>query len=109
MNAHALAHRADDTPIQILFHMHRAIRAAGQTHRVPPSLDEDAEMERLYWRRTDALEAAILALPCLTPADFAAKLMIETMDGAVETDPETGAVWREARRLTAAYPAEMVA
>lgn len=89
-----------DTPILRLFRQHRAIIDAATRH-AQVSIDvEDEEMERLFYRHSDRIEAEMMALPCTCAADFAAKVIVDTNRGGVFSDWETGAIWQEARALT---------
>ncbi|MBF52524.1 MAG: hypothetical protein CL813_06185 [Confluentimicrobium sp.] len=89
------------TPILRLFHEHRAIREAAAAHVCAvDGKGEDAELERLFYGRSDQIEAQLMALPCTCAADFAAKLIVDTHEGETYSHWETGAIWQEARALT---------
>lgn len=62
---------------------------------------EDEEMDRLFYCRSDKIEDEMMALPCICAAEFAAKLIVDTVRGRLFSDWETGALWVEARALTA--------
>ena len=99
--AKALTPQAIDTPILRMFREHQAILDAAYKHTpAAPMEGEDEEMERLYYKRMEELEAEMMALPSTCAADFAAKLIAETNRGSVFTDWVTGALWIEARQLT---------
>lgn len=88
---------ADETPIQRMFHACQEIRRQANCYVVPLGRDEDAELERLFWLRKDALEDAIMAADCQTPADFAAKMIVDMGWGNFEPSAE---LWRQAIELT---------
>ena len=93
------------TPILRLFHEHQAILlAANEYHyageHIRTESDIDAELDRLFYQHSDRIEAELKALPCTCAADFAAKMIIDTVRGEVFSDWETGALWVEARALT---------
>ena len=91
-----------DTPILRLFRQHRKIiDAAGAHVCAAEGKAEDEELERLFYRRADRIEAELMALPCTCAADFAAKVIVDTCQGGLFSDWETGAIWQEARALTA--------
>jgi len=84
-----------------LFHQYWAILDAACEHVcTTPGKDEDAELERLFYQHSDKIEAEMMALPCTSAADFAAKVIVYTVRGSVYSDWGTGAIWREARALT---------
>lgn len=94
-----------DTPILRLFHKHQAI-VAGIDYYVANGLarssgkDEEEELYRLFYQYSDKLEEEIMTLPSTCAADFAAKMIIDTVKGGLVADWETGAIWQEARALT---------
>lgn len=92
---------AHSTKILRLFAQHRAIIGAASEHICTfHGRYEDQELERLYYRHSDRIEAQMMALPCTSAADFAAKVIVDTCNGSIFTDWETGAIWQEARALT---------
>ena len=92
-----------DTPILRLFNLHRAILEAAGAHVCTAiGKGEDEELARLFYVRTDRIEEEIMALPCTCAADFAAKLIVDTCNGVLFSNWETGAIWKEARALTGA-------
>lgn len=92
-----------DTPILTLFRQHRAIMETAAAHTTGlDGADEDEEMDRLFYSRADRIEAEMMALPCTCAADFAAKVLIDTVNGGIYSDFETGALWKEARALVEA-------
>ncbi|MBQ4824149.1 hypothetical protein J4729_06235 [Leisingera sp. HS039] len=52
-----------------------------------------------YYDEYEAVEQEMLRLPAETAADFAAKLITDSSNGALISDWETGEIWQEARRL----------
>lgn len=60
---------------------------------------EDDELDRLFYNRRDHLIDVMMELPCTCAADFAAKVVLETVKGQAYSDWETGPLWIEARRL----------
>lgn len=90
-----------ETPILRLFREHREIMdAAARYTPVSTGKAEDEEMDRLFYQRADWIEAELMALPCTCAADFAAKVIVDTVKGGLFSDWETGALWVEARALT---------
>ncbi len=96
----------NDTEILRLFREHRSIRQAAERH-VYSGRDygagyknEDEEMELLFWKRTDAIEAEMNALPSTCAADFAAKMITSHCHGEFSClDWDNNPVWIEARKL----------
>ncbi|MFC0339788.1 hypothetical protein [Paracoccus niistensis] len=90
-----------DTPILRLFRQHQAINDAAMVHVcVATGKDEDEELDRLFYRERDRIQDEMMALPCTCAADFAAKVIVDTCNGGLFSDWETGAIWQEARALT---------
>lgn len=87
-----------ETPILRLFRKHREILDAAWNH-VCTEADEDEELERLFYRRSDKIVAEMMALTCTCAADFAAKVIVDTRRGELIDKWETGALWQEARAL----------
>ncbi|PZQ49788.1 MAG: hypothetical protein DI556_09975 [Rhodovulum sulfidophilum] len=85
-----------DREILRLFHERRAILAALPNHPI----DTDEEHERLFYGPADVLRDRMMAIPAKTSAGFAAKVIVDTSEGGLFTDWETGELWKEARRLT---------
>lgn len=89
-----------DTEIMRLFRLHRALLTAARGHVSQKTGDDlDAELEELFYRHADKIENEIMALPCVSAADFAAKAIIDTKGGDLVSEWKTGAIWREARAL----------
>ncbi len=86
---------AAETPIMALYRQHVEITKEAMDH---PSIDDD-ELDRLFYNRRDEIEDRMMALPCQTPADFAAKSIIAHCHGGVVPDWETNPIWIEARAL----------
>ena len=84
-----------DTPILRLFRRRNALSEAARLH---PSVDDD-ELERLFYREADELEAELMASPCTCAADFAAKLLTDTCAGEVWTWGPDNLLVVEAREL----------
>lgn len=90
----------NETPVLRLYRQHRAILDAAEEHVCTVTgKDEDAEMDRLFFSRSNEIEDEMMALPCTCAADFAAKAVVGTARGGVYYDWETGAIWQEARAL----------
>lgn len=87
--------------IGILFDEYRRLSEAGQRH-VCVQLDEDAELEELFYGRRDSVSGRIMEIPCASASDFAAKLIVDTCQGMLFSDWDTGRLWREARALVGA-------
>ena len=90
--------RWPDTPIQRLYREHCAIMAALEAS---PDHYTDEDHERLFYSRSDAVEAEMMSPPSTCVADLAAKIIVETCQGAFEL-PEwgDGALWAEIRAMT---------
>ncbi|WP_323716234.1 hypothetical protein [Paracoccus aminovorans] len=95
------------SPIMTLFHDYQRLSEAAQQH-VCIEDDEDAELERLFYRERDQIVGRICRLPCVCASDFAAKLIVDTCQGMLFSEWDTGDLWREARALVGA-PGFMVA
>lgn len=92
-----------DTPILRLFRQYEAITDAAGVHvSAFTGKDEDEELERLFYRERDQIQDEMMALPCTCAADFAAKVVVDTCNGGLYSDWETGAIWQEARALIGA-------
>lgn len=90
-----------ETEILRLFREHEAILdAAGKHDCAATGKDEAAELELLFYQHSDKIEAEMMALPCTCAADFAAKMIVDTVRGGTFSDWEKGAIWQEARTLT---------
>ena len=90
-----------ETEILRLFREHSAILDAAGKHVCAATVkDEDAELELLFYQHSDKIEAEMMALPCTCAADFAAKVIVDTVCGGIFSNWETGAIWLEARALT---------
>lgn len=83
-----------------LFREYQAIRTRANAH-VPTVTGAavDEEMELLFWQKADQITAEIMALPCQTAADFAAKMIMDTDHGETIPDWKEAPIWQEARRL----------
>ena len=88
------------TPILRLYRHIKALRDEARTYETKAEgRDEDEELNQHFWSKTDELEKQMMALPCLCPADFAAKAIVESAEGELLTDWETAPFWIEARAL----------
>lgn len=87
-------------PIPALFQSYRALEAA--TKALPEGEDiSDEFMEPTFWTPMRAIEEAMMALPCQTPADVAMKAIVATVNGGVTLNFETDPFWQEMRALAA--------
>ena len=66
-----------------------------------PGEDEDQHLERMFYKERDRVEDELMATPCQTPGDFAAKMIVGTCKGEIFPDWEEGELWKEARALVA--------
>ncbi len=82
-----------------LFHAHRRITKAAHIYARTVS-DQDEDLEMLFYRRTDRIQDAMMALPSSSAADFAAKMIISHCDGEFSCLSDEDPVWVEARQLT---------
>lgn len=95
------------SPIMTLFREYQRLSETAQSH-VCIEDDDNAELERLFYRERDQIGERILSLPCVCASDFAAKLIVDTCQGMLFSEWDTGDLWREARALVGA-PGFMVA
>lgn len=96
---------ASETPILSLFRAWEAINAEADAYVVDDSLgidEKDALLDRLFFDRADEIAKELMILPCTCAADFAAKLIVDTIKGSCVQEWKTGDIWAEARRLTGA-------
>jgi len=93
--------------IMTLFREYQRLSEAAQQH-VCIEDDEDAELERLFYRARDQIVGRIRDLPSVCASDFAAKLIVDTCQGMLFSEWDAGDLWREARALVGA-PGFMVA
>lgn len=83
-----------ETRIIRLFHEYQAVKA-GLNEQSP-----DAEEEHVaIYEEMDAIEKKIVALPCTCAADFAAEVILDTVNGGLFSDWKLGSLWKEAREL----------
>lgn len=64
--------------------------------------EKDALLDSLFFDRADEIAKELMMLPCICAADFAAKLIVDTIKGSCVQEWKTGDIWAEARRLTGA-------
>lgn len=102
-----VADAAAQTPIMALYQRYCILTVAADRH-VCTAADPDEELERLFFADRDQIEDQIMALPCVSAADFAAKLIVDSCRGDLCADWADGLIWIEARALTAT-PSAMVA
>ena len=88
--------RTHDTAILALFHRRRALVDAAASY---PAQSDD-ELEDLFYREADAIEEEMMALPCTSAADFAAKMIVASCCGSQAPDWLTDPICAEARFLT---------
>lgn len=89
-----------ETPILRLYRQHKDIIEAAKRHvLVSTGLATDDEYERLFYGPAYEIEKEMMALPCTCAADFAAKVIVDTVEGNQFSDWETGTLWAEARAL----------
>jgi hypothetical protein len=90
------------TPILQLYRQIRALRDEALAYETKAEgREEDDELYKHFWSKTDKLEEQLMALPCLCPADFAAKAIVESAEGELLTDWDAAPFWHEARALVA--------
>jgi len=63
--------------------------------------DSDEIMDRLFYDEIFRISDEIMATPCQTPADFAAKVIVATCRGGIIPDWDEGDLFIEARALVA--------
>jgi hypothetical protein len=88
-----------DTKILLLFRERCRLRDAieNSSENDPNASDETLDAEVAVMR---TVEAKIMSLPSTCAADFAAKAIVDTAEAGCLSEWETGALWKEARRLT---------
>ena len=91
----------ENTPILEMFRRWYALKAAAELADLSVS---DEDMERLYYRETDALEAEIYATPATGKADFAAKVLVAHNMGDFSDLTEDHPMWVEAWDLVGMKP-----
>lgn len=88
--------------ILTLYHRHEALCLEASTYQTGLRGEaEDRELDRLFFNEADECAAKMMSLPSQSPADFAAKLVVDSCQGDHFSDWETGVLWREARNLIA--------
>ena len=90
-----------ETPSRILelFREHLEIGREATDYDVPDGVNETQLLEVLFWERRDRLEEEMMSLPAVSAADFAAKLIVDSVNGSLFSDWDNGKLWREARAL----------
>jgi len=94
-----------ETSILRLLRAWEALNAEADAYVVDDGLDideKDALLDRLFFDPADQLAKELMTLPCTCAADFAAKLIVDTIKGSCVQEWKTGDIWAEARRLTGA-------
>lgn len=94
--AFAATVHSHNTAILALFHRRRALVEGAASH---PSQDDDV-LEALFYREADEIEARMMALPCASAADFAAKFIVASGCGTIAPDWLIDPICAEARLLT---------
>lgn len=87
-----------ESPIMQLFQEWRDLSRAARGH-ICTEEDEEAELDRLFYDERDRIEDEIMTLPCMSAADFACKVIVDTNEGEIFSDWGAGRLWREARAL----------
>lgn len=101
-----VAEAAAQMPIMALYRRYCILTVAADQH-VCTTPDPDEELQQLFFADRDQIEDQIMALPCVSAADFAAKMIVDSCRGDLCSDWQNGSIWIEARALTAT-PAAMV-
>ena len=89
-----------DTPILRLYRAHQALTDDAEQYLIDHPEGDDEELEQLFYQQTGEIEAEMMATPSTCAADFAAKVIVDSVDGSLWSSWETGAMWKEARALT---------
>lgn len=96
------AAQPDETEIMCLFRKHQEIMAAARVHVCAATgMDEDDELENLFFRHANRIEDDMMALPSTCAADMAAKMIVAHGSGDLSCVPWDDSVWIEARQITA--------
>ena len=85
-----------DTAILRLFRQHREF---GRWINSLPG-DRTDEDDEPHFAKLFQIADEMMSLPSTCAADFAAKVIIDTVEGGCFSEWETGALWKEARALT---------
>lgn len=85
---------ARETRILRMFREYQAVK----TELGNQPLESD-EADAPFFKEMDAIEEKMMALPCTCAADFAAKVIVDTVNGGIFSDWKLGALWKEAREL----------
>lgn len=90
-----------ETPSRILelFREHRSLSKEAGTYEVPEGANDDKVIEALFCDRTRKIEQEMMELPSQSAADFAAKVLVDTVEGSMFSDWDNGKLWREAREM----------
>jgi len=86
----------EESPVMTLF---RQLQEYQDWMNSLPDEATDADLAPHY-ERLRVIEAEMMALPSSSAADFAAKAIVETCEGAALSDWEASEFWKEARVLT---------
>jgi len=86
----------DDNEIMQLYRQFLALTDAADAH---PFVEEDAEMDALFYNERDAIEDRLMALPCTSARDLAIKFLVSHAFGDLSCLCASDPVWDEAREL----------
>lgn len=92
---HAGAEEGDNEIMQ-LYRQYLALTDAANAH---PFVEEDAEMDALFYNERDVIEDRLMALPCASARDLAIKFLVSHCFGDLSCLYESDPVWNEAREL----------
>lgn len=89
------------TEILRLFHLHQAIKESSRTFvSGETGTCEADQMDFLFYRHIERLEAEMMVQPSTCAADLAAKMIIAHCDGELTCLSWDDPLWMEARQLT---------
>lgn len=86
-----------------LFRRHQKLIDAAERHPWTKEELENADcdkiLDQLFYDEINRIESEMMATPCNTPADFAAKVIVATSRGGIIPDWDEGDLFIEARAL----------
>ncbi|MDQ7262278.1 hypothetical protein NM680_10780 [Paracoccus sp. PS-1] len=95
----------EESRIIVLFRRHQELVDQAEAYdsgtAISDNEDADEIMDRLFYNEIFQIRDEIMATPCQTPRDFAAKVIVATCRGAVIPDWDAGDLFKEARALVA--------
>lgn len=95
----------EESRIIVLFRRHQELVDQAEAYdsgtAISDNGDADEIMDRLFYNEIFQIKDEIMATPCQTPREFAAKVIVATCRGEVIPDWDEGELFKEARALVA--------